>query len=98
MTKISIIPAIAIFAIFSPLTANCEETNAHEHQNARAKELKDKYYEERKAEEQQFIRAMQDEHEEMVEKKIEETEREKEHHIPHKKDSTHRKDVEKAKK
>jgi len=59
-----------------------------------AKEIRDKHYEERKEEEKQFIKAIQDEHEDTIEKKIEETEKQKEH-IPHKKDSTFKKDVDK---
>jgi len=58
-----------------------------------AKETSDRY-EERKLEEQQFIKSMHDEREEAVEKKIEESEKPKEH-IIHKKDSTSRKNTEK---
>jgi len=74
--------AIAIIAILSmPI-------------NTQAAKESSERYEERKQEEQQFIKAVQDEHEEAVEKKIEETEKQKEH-ITHKKDSTSRKNTEK---
>jgi len=77
------ISAIAIIAILSMPT----KTQA-------AKESSERY-EERKLEEQQFIKGVQDEHEEAVEKKIEESEKPKEH-IIHKKDSTSRKNTEKS--
>jgi len=98
MIKFSFIPVVAILAIFSTLIISCEETKTLEQMQIATKDFHDKRYEERKAEEQQFIKGAQDEREEVVEKKIEEAEREKEHNIHHKKDSTHRKDVEKAKK
>jgi len=79
------------FVFFFIFAISFNETKAHEQTQIVAKEIRDKHYEERKEEERQFIKAIQNEHEEMIEKKIEETEKQKEH-IPHKKDSTYRKD------
>ena len=76
---------LVIFFIF---IISFNETKAHEQAQIVAKEIRDKHYEERKEEERQFMKSIQDEHEEMIEKKIEETEKHKEH-VPHKKDSTH---------
>jgi len=81
---------LVIFFIF---IISCKETEAHEQAQIVAKEIRDKHYEERKEEERQFMKSILNEHEEMIEKKIEETEKQREH-IPHKKDSTHRKDEE----
>jgi hypothetical protein len=82
-------------AIFFMLTISCKETKAYEQTQIVAKEIRDKHYEERKEEERQFIKAMQDEREETVEKKIEESEKQSEHHIHHKNDSTVKKDLDK---
>jgi len=81
MTKLPLISTLAIIAILSIPT----NTQA-------AKETSDRY-EERKLEEQQFIKSMHDEREEAVEKKIEESEPKE--HLIHKKDSTSRKNTEK---
>jgi len=89
MIKFPTLSVIAIIAIFSTITANCEETKTHKQS---AQDIK--FYEERKEQEQQYIKAVQDEHEDVIEKKIEETEKLKEH-IHHKKDSTFRKDEDK---
>jgi len=86
MAKLPLLSTLAIIAILSI------PTNTHA-----AKETSDRY-EERKLEEQQFIRSMHDEREEAVEKKIEESEKPKEHikeHTIHKKDSTSRKNEDK---
>jgi len=95
MIKLPLIPSVAILAIFSTLTISCKETKTPEQVQLAARHLSDKEYEEQKEEARQFIKAMQDEHEETIEKKMEETEKQKEHHIIHKKDSTSRKDVDK---
>jgi len=93
MIKFPTLSVIAIIAIFFTITANSEETQTHKQQKAQAAI---RHYEERKEEEQQFIKSMLDEREERIEKEIEkdseETEKPKEH-IIHKKDSTLKKDV-----
>ncbi len=93
MIKLSFIPSVAILAIFSILTISCEETQTPEQMQLATRHLSDKEYEEQKEEARQFIKAMQDEREEAIEKKMGETEKQKEHHIIHKKDSTSKKDV-----
>jgi len=84
------------FVFFFIFIISCKETEAHEQAQIVAKEIRDKHYEERKEEERQFMKSIQNEHEETIEKKIEETEKNEKQreHIPHKKDSTHRKDEE----
>jgi len=91
MINLSFIPPVAIIAVFSTLAISSEKAKMPEQMQIAAKEIRDKHYEERKEEEKQFIRAIQDEHEEMIEKKINETEKQREH-IHHKKDSIFRKD------
>ena len=94
MINLSFIPPVAIIAVFSTLAISSEKAKMPEQMQIAAKEIRDKHYEERKEEERQFIKAIQNEHEETIEKKIEETEKQREH-IPHKKDSTFRKDADK---
>ena len=91
MIKLSLIHTVAILAFFSTLAISREEIKMPGQMKIATREVRDKHYEERKEEEKQFIRAIQDEHEEMIEKKINETEKQREH-IHHKKDSIFRKD------
>jgi len=88
MIKLSLIHTVAILAFFSTLAISREEIKMPGQMKIATREVRDKHYEERKEEERQFMKSIQDEHEEMIEKKIEETEKHKEH-VPHKKDSTH---------